>query len=390
MHSSDDRTPAPTVSRALAWVVPILLWLYYLTPLLVPQGERFLPVLLISVLPPAIALALLPLRRRFPVGVTLAMGGLLLLGPGVIGAALVAQASLSRRTGSAAVVLLSCGWLIAAKLLHLLLAPGSGGWDSAHTVELSIAAAGLAFATLTGWLVRSREAETRSRADVVHARAEAEQARIDRARLAERELIAREMHDVLAHRLSLVSLHAGMLAFREDLGPDETREAARLIQRNARQSLDELRTVLSGLRGAEAPPEPPQPSLTELPVLIADAAEQQVDLTLDVDAGRVPPRISRNAYRIVQEALTNARKHAPGAPVSVRVGGAPGGSLELRISNPLADLAVPDRTGSGFGLLGVAERVASVGGTVTHGVAGDRFTLAASLPWPAEAWKGEA
>lgn len=390
MHSSDDRTLAPTVSRALAWVVPILLWLYYLTPLLVPQGERFLPVLLISVLPPAVALALLPLRRRFPVGVTLAMGGLLLLGPGVIGAALVAQASLSRRTGSAAVVLLSGGWLIAAKLLHLLLAPGSGGWDSAHTVELSIAAAGLAFATLTGWLVRSREAETRSRADVVHARAEAEQARIDRARLAERELIAREMHDVLAHRLSLVSLHAGMLAFREDLGPDETREAARLIQRNARQSLDELRTVLSGLRGAEAPPEPPQPSLTELPVLIADAAEQQVDLTLDVDAGRVPPRISRNAYRIVQEALTNARKHAPGAPVSVRVGGAPGGSLELRISNPLADLAVPDRTGSGFGLLGVAERVASVGGTVTHGVAGDRFTLAASLPWPAEAWKDEA
>lgn len=76
--------------------------------------------------------------------------------------------------------------------------------------------------------------------------------------------------------------------------------------------------------------------------------------------------------------------------MSVRVGGAPGGSLELRISNPLADLAVPDRTGSGFGLLGVAERVASVGGTVTHGVAGDRFTLAASLPWPAEAWKGEA
>lgn len=366
--------------RVLAWVVPLLLWFYYATPLLSPRVQPSAGLIAATLIPPAIALVLLRVRGRFPVGVALAVGGLLLLSPGVIGAAFVAQASLARRAKSAALMLLSGGWLVAAKLLQLLLSPQGEPWGSAETVELTIAVAGLVIATLLGALARSQAAESQSRADVRRARLEAERARIDQARLAEREQIAREMHDVLAHRLSLVSLHAGALAIREDLPPNEAREAARLIQSNARQSLDELRAVLSSLRGADAPPEPPQPMLAELPVLIADVgAEQRIDLALQVDPGRVAPRVSRHAYRIVQEALTNARKHAPGAPVQVTLTGAPGGRLELRVSNPVADLAVAQP--GGFGLLGVAERVAWLGGTVQHGVADGRFTLEVSLPW---------
>lgn len=385
VHDAQRRTTGGP-AELLTWLVPVLFWLYYLTPLLRPDAERPIALWFLSLVPPAVALAILPLRRRFPIGVALTIGGLLFLAPGVIGAAFAIQASLARRTRSAAVVLLSAGWLIAAKLLELLVGPASGEWSGAHWVELTIAVVGIVVATLIGWLVRSRESESQSRVDADQARHEVELARIERARLAERERIAREMHDVLAHRLSLVSMHAGVLAFRDDLGPEETRETARLIQRNARQSLDELRGVLSTLRGAEAPPEPPQPTLVELAVLIADVGfDQQVELSLDLDPDRVPARISRSAYRIVQEALTNARKHAPGAPVTVSVAGVPGGTLEVRVSNPLADLAIPDRTGSGFGLLGVAERAASVGGSASYGASDGRFTVIASLPWEDEA-----
>ncbi len=385
VHDAQPRTTAGPAGL-LTWLVPVLFWLYYLTPLLRPDAGRPIGMWLLSLLPPAMALAILPLRRRFPTGVALTMGGLLFLSPGVIGAAFVTQASLARRTGSAAIVLLSGGWLIAAKLLQLLIGPMSGRWSGAHGVELTIAVVGIVVATLIGWLVRSRESESQSRVDADQARHEVELTRIERAKLAERERIAREMHDVLAHRLSLVSMHAGILAFRDDLEPEETRETARLIQRNARQSLDELRAVLSTLRGAEAPPEPPQPTLAELAVLLADVgSDQQIELSLDLDPDRVPARISRTAYRIVQEALTNARKHAPGAPVTVSVSGEQGETVEIRVSNPLADLAIPDRTGSGFGLLGVAERAASVGGSASYGLIDGGFTVAASLPWEDEA-----
>ncbi len=384
MDAHDVRQRQPT--GMATWLVPVLFWLYYLTPLLRPGHENPIALWLLSVLPPAAALAILPLRRRFPTGVALTMGGLLFVSPGVIGAAFVTQASLARRTRSAAMVLLSGLWLIAAKLLELLVGPASGEWSGAHWVESTIAVTGLVIATLVGWLVRSRESESQSRVDADQARHDAELARIEQAKLAERERIAREMHDVLAHRLSLVSMHAGVLAFRDDLGPEETRETARLIQRNARQSLDELRMVLSSLRGADAPPEPPQPTVAELPVLIADlGSDQQIELSLGVEPDRVPARTSRTAYRIVQEALTNARKHAPGAPVVVSVTGAPGDTLKVQVSNPLADLALPDRTGSGFGLLGVTERAASVGGSASYGAIDGGFTVTASLPWEDEA-----
>lgn len=367
------------------WATAVLLWLYYLTPLVALSARATAPSMIaLSIAPPLAAFGLLALRGRAPLAAALGIAALLILSPGVIGAAFGAQASVARHRRALAAVGTGAVFL-GAKLTGLLVGPFAAPWDTADTVEVAIAAVGVVFATLVGWLVRTVAAERRGAAETERARLAADAARLEGARLAERAAIAREMHDVLAHRLSLVSMHAGALAFRTDLGADEARETARTIQRNAKQSLDELRVVLSSLRGADAPPAPPQPTLAQLPVLIAELEdEQRIELRLDADLAAVPARLGRHAYRIVQEALTNARRHAPGVPVTLAVTGAPGGELAITVTNRLADLATPDRSGSGFGLLGLGERAAAMGGSVRHGPVDGRFVVEAVLPWREE------
>lgn len=201
----------------------------------------------------------------------------------------------------------------------------------------------------------------------------------------ERSRIAREMHDVVAHRISLIALHAGALAHHMRSEQGEAGDLARAIQTNAQSSLDELRAMLARLRGNAAPPEPPQPTLSGLDALLADArsAGQQVAVELDGDPAEVPDRVSRHAYRIVQEGLTNARKHAPGAPVTLSLK-TTADRLRVVVRNRLADLAQPDRSGSGLGLVGIAERVDLVGGDLSHGIKGGEFILEATLPYAPE------
>ncbi|MFT3877291.1 MAG: histidine kinase [Propioniciclava sp.] len=366
-----------------AFGVAGLFWAYYMTPMIV-RADRGAFALIVG-LPGLIAIGALALRRTRP-GMTLAVtAACLVLSSAATGACFVAMAQLSRRTERPGGVVAGAAALLAAKTVQLAIPFGGqsvlDGINSAAAFEFIVLSSGLAIAVLTGRLARSREREEASRAASAAARAEAEQARLAEARLAERARIAREMHDVVAHRISLVAMRAGVLAHG---GPDaHTREEARLIQGTAREALAELRIVLADLRGADAPPEPPQPTLAELPALVAEArdAGQQVRLGLAVDAAEVPARLSRQAYRIVQEGLTNARKHAPGALVSVEVTGRRGDRLSVEIINPVADLALPDTTGAGLGLVGVAERVALLGGTVSHGVTSGTFKLSASLPW---------
>jgi signal transduction histidine kinase len=207
----------------------------------------------------------------------------------------------------------------------------------------------------------------------------------ERAREAERSRIAREMHDVLAHRLSLVSMHAGVLAFRTDLGQDEVRTEARVIADASRQALDELRGVLGVLRDSDAG-RPPQPTVADLDELVAQARTVgPVDLENRLE-GEPPAPLGRHVYRVVQEGLTNARKHAPGARVTVRVGGRPGSDLVVEVRNP-APATVPvgagPATGSGLGLVGLAERASLAGGRIESGRTADGgFALRVLLPWP--------
>lgn len=228
---------------------------------------------------------------------------------------------------------------------------------------------------------RDGEASLRDRAET----AEREQElRVRQGQADERNRIAREMHDVLAHRLSLISMHAGVLAYRDNLTAEQTRQVATTIQENAHASLEELRGVLGSLRSTDAAPEKPQPNLPQIPGLIAEAEEAgaRVDYSSEIDdPDRLPPAIGRHAYRIVQEALTNARKHAPHARIAVSLRGAAGVGLTITVRNPTNRLGgtVP---GAGVGLLGLAERAAITGGRISHGVGADGvFDLTVWLPW---------
>jgi signal transduction histidine kinase len=197
--------------------------------------------------------------------------------------------------------------------------------------------------------------------------------RDDRARTAERTRIAREMHDVLAHKVSLIAVHAGALELTAE-GP--ARESAGLIRVTAREALQELRYVLGILR--ESTEDGPAPDVREL-VRVATDAGQQVELR--DDAPPLPGPTARVVHRIVQEGLTNARKHAPGAIVTVTVTGERGGTVQVTVDNGAAVGRVLDLPGAGAGLVGLVERVRLVGGGLHSGPHGEGWRLRAEVPW---------
>ncbi len=223
----------------------------------------------------------------------------------------------------------------------------------------------------------------RSRAE----RAEAEQElRAAQSRLSERGRIAREMHDVLAHRISQISMRAGALGYRDDLTAEEMRADAVVIRDTAHQALTDLRAVLGVLRDEAGDPlDAPQPTYADLPGLVDEAREAGMRVTYVDEVATeqpVPETVGRTLYRIVQEGLTNARKHARDAEVRLEVRGRPEDGVDVVLSNPLG--FGPSQTpGAGLGLVGLAERAALAGGRLEHGVTGREFVLRGWLPWPA-------
>ena len=206
------------------------------------------------------------------------------------------------------------------------------------------------------------------------------------------------MHDVLAHRLSLLSLHAGALQLRsETAAPEEITRAAEVIRDSAYQALEDLREIIGMLRAdrvrpdrSDQAPERPQPTLDDLPDLVDQSRRAGMRVALDCQVDQpaaAPTAVGRSAYRIVQEGLTNARKHAGDAEVSVAVRGAAGDGLTVEIRNPCPVSAnaapAPAIPGGGSGLIGLTERASLAGGWLEHGptAAGD-FRLWAWLPWP--------
>jgi signal transduction histidine kinase len=208
------------------------------------------------------------------------------------------------------------------------------------------------------------------------------------ARSAERARIAREMHDVLAHRISQVSMHAGALAYRGDLSPLEVRTSAAVIQGKANEALTDLRAVLGVLRAPETGElvDAPQPTYDDLPALIQEARETGMNIEYDdrlVDAAGVPVAVGRTVYRIIQEGLTNSRKHAPGALVRVQLGGSPDDGVELTLRNAIGFVTSPAAPGAGLGLVGLSERAQLRGGRLEHRTEGTTFVLHGWIPWAA-------
>jgi signal transduction histidine kinase len=332
------------------------------------------------------ALACLSLwwRRRWPVGVAVAC---LVFGTVSISATapgLLALCSLAVHRPTRPVLLVAALWIPSCVLFGLY----SPTTDPLSVVGL-VTPLALAAAAV-GMFVRARRlllVALRERAE----RAEAGQRlHEDRARMAERSRIAREMHDVLAHRISLLALHAGALEVRPDLPTEKVRETAGLLRSTARQALEELRGVVGLLR--EAPGDEwslaaPQPTLADIGRLVEETrlAGADIDFAMHVDqAQAMPGGLGRDAYRIVQESLTNIGKHASGMATEVRVTGAPGTGLHVSVRNrqPVHAQAGPVLPGSGAGLLGLQERVDLAGGTLMHGPDGTGdFVVDAEFQW---------
>jgi signal transduction histidine kinase len=203
--------------------------------------------------------------------------------------------------------------------------------------------------------------------------------------MAERTRIAREMHDVLAHRISQVSMHAGALAFREDLTPEQVHASAAVIRDKAHEALTDLRGVLGVLRGEDGELTlAPQPTYADLGELVAEAREGGLTVVLEdrvSSPAEVPDAAGRTLYRIVQEGITNARKHAPGSTLTVELSGSPEDGLDVVLRNPLGfGSATP---GSGLGLVGLSERAELRGGRLEGHRDGATFVLHGWIPWAA-------
>lgn len=214
-------------------------------------------------------------------------------------------------------------------------------------------------------------------------RAEREQERrVDEARLAERTRIAREMHDSLAHRLSLLATTAGALEYRPDLPPERVAAAAGVVRQQAGAALDDLRTVVGLLRSG--PDElRPLPGLADLAALVDQqrSAGAHVDLQVPDDLD-LPAAVGLAVFRTCQEGLTNARRHAPGSAVQVEIVRSDD-AVRVRVQDdgPRARADVPIE-GTGTGLVGLRERVELLGGHVEARPAAGGFALAVEIPVP--------
>ena len=204
----------------------------------------------------------------------------------------------------------------------------------------------------------------------------------ERSAAEERNRIARELHDVIAHSLTVALLHVSSARLAVQTDPGEADEALAEAERLGRRSLDEVRATVGLLRaGAGEGLAPPVPTADQVPVLAEQfrQAGAFVSLTVDGDLSAIPATTGSALYRIAQEALTNAAKHAPGAPVFVSVV-VTDGRAEVRVES-----AGPPRKGVGHGLAGIRERAAALGGTSRAGPGGSGWVVEASLPVPTEA-----
>lgn len=264
---------------------------------------------------------------------------------------------------------------------------GFGPFGPGHPVAAGLA--GLALLVALGYAVAGLGALAASMAPVLLGPAQAERiAALEArsARLAERNRLARELHDSVGHALTVATLQAGAARELLDTDPEFSRRALRAIEETSRRAMDDLDHVLGLLRETEdgrAPaPTAPQATLDVLDRLVADtrAAGLVVESRVSGALGGLPAVVSREGYRIVQEGLTNAARHGRG-PVRLRVA-VPDGLLEIELVNGLRGATGPG--GGGRGLDGMRERVLLLGGQLTAGPEGDRWRVRATLPAPRE------
>jgi signal transduction histidine kinase len=329
---------------------------------------------------------LLRWRRRWPLEITLAIVAISSISPLSAGPAVLALLSLSTTRRWRWILPSAVLFVVAAAVYFWLIEPDQDIGLGGSLVFTTIATGAVVAIGMYVGARRDLLAALRERAD----RAEREQTwRVGQAKAAERARIAREMHDVLAHRLSLVAMHAGALSYRHGLSEQEVADAADIIQSSAHQALGDLREVLGVLREEEMDVlDRPQPTLKDVPALLEEARVAGTHVRLHNfigDLSVAPDAIGRSAYRVIQESLTNARKHAPDTTVDISLSGTAGQSLALEVRNPTrVGAGRPQTPGAGLGLIGLAERAELSGGSLEHAFTdeGD-FVVRSWFPWPA-------
>ncbi|MFD7450923.1 sensor histidine kinase [Kitasatospora sp. NPDC059827] len=331
-----------------------------------PQERAVESLMILSVL----------LRRRYPVAVFSAV----LLASALTGITdnfltlvvlgTVAERSLGRALGAAAAYLTLRSWTFWQG------APLAGG--PVYYLRLSEWAVLTAAAVLLGRLIHTRRVLARSMAELRETQEHERELHAQSVLARERAQLAREMHDVVSHQVSLIAVGAGALQIGAD--SSETREAARTIRKLSVTTLEELRHMVTLLRavGSTDSGITPQPTRERLTALVTGSG---LDARL---IGEVPEgagaTVQRAVYRIVQEALTNVRKHAPGATATVEIRHH-GQVLEVTVTNTAPTRAALQLPGSGLGLVGLRERAENLHGTLACGTTPDGgYRIHATLP----------
>ncbi|MGW0747093.1 sensor histidine kinase [Streptomyces sp. NPDC002817] len=352
----------------------------------VPPGPRFVPEEAYSTSWPLIVLSALPLavRRRFPLAAfAVLMTAVLAIGDDaswinvltcVIAAYSAVMHSRHRTVATAAMVFAA----VLAGFAFRETEPILPGWSSPAVVLL--------IAGMTAGLVRYwRRRLSADRERLAQFQRDQEEA-MHRAVEEERARIAAELHDVVTHNVSVMVIQAGAARKVMDVAPQRSKEALLAVEAGGRAAMAELRHVM-GLLAAPDVEQPdalePQPGLAQLDALIVRvrAAGTPVGVAVSLPPDPLPPGIDLTAYRVVQEALTNTIKHAPGAEASVAIGYAEE-VLQIEVTDTGAVRDAPQTEGNGRGLIGLRERLAVYGGELAAGptLAGG-YRVRALIPW---------
>jgi signal transduction histidine kinase len=333
--------------------------------------------------------AVLVLRRRAPTA-TFAISGALVLalfavdstaGAIAVIAPAVALYTLALSRGRIHLAVAVAAAAAAVLLAELFLAGGRGPTLMQTAAHVSL----VAIPVLAAEALRNRRAYIQVLLERLEQAEREREEEVERRAQQERLRIARDLHDVVAHTLTTINVQAGVAAHLLDRDPGPARDALASIEAESHEALEELRAILGMLReqgNGQAAPLEPAPDLRALDALIDQARGTGLDVRFQVEGeqlAEVPGAVQLAAFRIVQESLTNARRHAPGAATRVTLAYRPD-RLHLAIENDVRHTG--NGVGSpGIGILGMRERSTALGGTLEAKRSGERFRVVADLPY---------
>jgi signal transduction histidine kinase len=337
-----------------------------------------------------VACAALPLRRAHPLQVLVCETILvaLVLAPLGVRGPIASFAALALYTVAATndrrVPFVTVASVVGLVGVGALVAPGGPNWEAVVSGPAIV---------LVGWLAGEN---TRTRRDYTHAvteraaeRERDREARVQRAAADERVRIARELHDVVAHAMSVVAVRAGVGRVVLDTQPEEAREALSIIETTSRRALQEMRLIVDVLRQTEEPVAElsPAPGLADIDQLIEQVSQAGVlvETRTEGTVRALPTGVDLSAYRIIQEALTNVVRHAGPSTVDLRLHYEPA-ELEIELTDDGGSRSTsppvisPPDEGGGHGLVGMRERVALYGGQLSVGPTANGFKVLVRLP----------